>query len=57
MLCDWLLPKTLSEKSKSKGQFTELVMEKKEEPIRFFARVDKIVGFWGPWKFTYLWMM
>ena len=47
MLCDWLLPKPLSEKSKRKRQFNELVMEKKEEPIRFFTRVDKIVDVLG----------
>ena len=47
MLCDWFWPKTLSEKSKWKRQFNELVMEKKEEPMRFFARVDKIVGVLG----------
>ena len=38
MLCDWFWPKTLSEKSKWKRQFNELVMEKKEEP-RGFSRV------------------
>ena len=47
MLCDWLLPKTLSEKSKWKRQFNELAMEKKEEPMKFFARVDKVVGVLG----------
>ena len=44
MLNDWFLPKTQAKKSKWKRQFNDLVMEKKEEPIRFFARVDKIVG-------------
>ena len=47
MLCDWFLPKTPAEKSKWKRQFNELVMEKKEEPMRFFARVDKVVGVLG----------
>ena len=47
MLNDWFLPKTLAEKSKWKQQFNDLVMEKKEEPMRFFARVDKIVGVLG----------
>ena len=47
MLCDWFLPKPLSEKSKGKRQFNELVMEKKEEPMRILARVDKIVGVSG----------
>ena len=47
MLCDWFLPETLSEKSKWKRQFNELVMEKKEEPMKFFARVDKVVGVLG----------
>ena len=44
MLCDWFLPRLLSERSKRKHQFIELVMEGSQEPIRFFARVDKIVG-------------
>ena len=43
MLNDWLLPKTLAERSKCKRQFNDLVMEKKEKPMRFFSRVDKIV--------------
>ena len=47
MLCIGFLPKTLSEKSKWKRQFDDLVMEKKEEPMKFFARVDKIVGVLG----------
>ena len=47
MLNDWFLPKTLGEKSKWKRQFNDLVMEKKEEPLRVFARVDKIVGVLG----------
>ena len=47
MLCDWFLPKTLSEKSKWKRQFNELVMEKNAEPMRFCPRVDKIVGVLG----------
>ena len=29
------------------AKINELVMEKKEEPMRFFARVDKIVVFLG----------
>ena len=47
MLNDWFLPKTLADKSKWKRRFNDLVMEKKEEPMRFFARVDKIVGVLG----------
>ena len=47
MLNGWLLPKTLAEKSKWKRQFNDLVMEEKAEPMRFFARVDKIVGVLG----------
>ena len=47
MLNDWCLPKTLTEKSKRKRQFNDLVMEKEEEPMRFFAPVDKIVGVSG----------
>ena len=47
MSCDWFLPKTLSEKSKWKRQFNELVMEKNAEPMRFCPRVDKIVGVLG----------
>ena len=46
MLCIGFLPKTLSEKSKWKRQFDYLVMEK-EEPMRVFARVDKIVDVLG----------
>ena len=47
MLCDWFLPKTLSEKSKWKRQFNELVIEKKEKAMRFLARVNKIAGVLG----------
>ena len=47
MLRNWFLPKTLSEKSKWKRQFDDLVMKKEEERMRFFARVDKIVGVFG----------
>ena len=47
MLNGWLLPETLAEKSKWKRRFNDLVMEKKEEPMKFFARVDKIVGVLG----------
>ena len=47
MLKDWFLPQTLAEKSKCKRQFNDLVMEKKEEPMRYFARVNKIVGVLG----------
>ncbi|CAM9850947.1 unnamed protein product, partial [Sphacelaria rigidula] len=43
-LLNWFVPKTLSEKSKWKRLFNELWMEKKEDPMKFFARVDKIVG-------------
>ena len=39
-----VLPKTLSDKSKWKRRFNNLVMEKREEPMRILARVDKIVG-------------
>ena len=45
MLCNWFLPrKTFSEKSKRKRLFDDQVMEKKEAPMIFFARVDKSVG-------------
>ena len=45
MLCNWFLPrKTFSEKSKWKRLFDDQVMEKKEAPMIFFARVDKSVG-------------
>ena len=47
MLNDWSLPKALVETSKWKRQFNDLVMEKKEAPMRFFASVDKIVGVLG----------
>ena len=59
MLCDWFLPKTLSEfVVVRKRQFNQLVMEKKEEPMIFFARIDKIVGvFWGPREYIYRWRM
>ena len=40
MLCNWFF----SEKSKWKRLFDDLVMEKKEAPMIFFARVDKSVG-------------
>ena len=54
MLCNWFLPKPLSQTSKWKRQFDDLVMEKKEEPMRVFARVDKIVGVLGSWEQTCL---
>ena len=54
ILNDWFLPKTLAEKSEWKRQINDLVMEKKEEPMRFFARVEIIVGVWDPWERTYL---
>ena len=59
MLCNWFLPKTLSEfVVVRKRQFNQLVMEKKEEPMIFFARIDKIVGvFWGPREYIYRWRM
>ena len=47
MLHDRFLPKTLAEKSKWKRHVNDLVMEKKKAPMRFFARVDKIVRVLG----------
>lgn len=44
MLCNWHWPRTLFEKSKWKRSFNELGM-KKGDPVKFFARVDKIVVF------------
>ena len=38
MLCNWFLPKTLSEKSKWKRFFNNLEMERKEGPMKFFER-------------------
>ena len=47
MLSNWFLPKTLCEKFKRNRQFDGLVKGRREEPMRFFARVDKIVGVLG----------
>lgn len=44
LLRDWFFPRTLLEKSKLKRLFNGTRMEKKEDPMRFSARVDKIVG-------------
>ena len=54
VLNDWFLPKTLAEKFEWKRQINDLVMEKKEERMRFFARVEIIAGVWDPWERTYL---
>ena len=47
MLCDWFLPKTPSEKTKCELQLDDLVVEKQEELMIFFPRVDKVVGVLG----------
>ena len=44
MLCDWFMPKTMAEQVKWSVAFDSAKMEKGEEPIKYFGRIDKIVG-------------
>ena len=44
MLRDWFLPKSVATQVKWSDAFDAVQMEKGEEPMKFFSRVDKIVG-------------
>ena len=44
MLCDWFMPKTMAEQVKCSVAFDSAKMEKREEPMKYFGRIDKIVG-------------
>ena len=44
MLCDWFMPKTMAEQVKWSVAFYFAKMEKGEEPMKNFSRIDKIVG-------------
>ena len=44
MLCDWFMPKTMAEQVKWSVAFDSAKMEKGEEPMKYFGRIDKIVG-------------
>ena len=44
MLCDWCMPKTMAEQVKWSVAFDSAKMEKGEEPMKYFSRVDEIVG-------------
>ncbi|CAN0558800.1 unnamed protein product, partial [Laminaria digitata] len=47
MLRGWFLPKSIATQVKWSDVFDALQMEKGEEPMIFFSRVDKIVGILG----------
>ena len=42
MLCDWFMRKTMAEQVKWSVAFDSAKMEKGEEPMRYFSRIDKI---------------
>ena len=44
MLCDCFMPKTMAEQVKWSVAFDSAKMEKGEEPMKYFGRIDKIVG-------------
>ncbi|CAN0405489.1 unnamed protein product, partial [Laminaria digitata] len=44
MLKDWLMPQTMADQVKWSDAFDAIRMEKGEEPMKFFSRVDKVVG-------------
>ena len=44
MLRDWFLPRSNATQVKWSDAFDVVQMEKGEEPMEFFSRVDKIVG-------------
>ena len=44
MLCDWFQPRSIATQIKWSDSFDAVKMEKGEEPMKFFGRVDKIVG-------------
>ena len=42
MLRDWFLPRTIGKHVKWSDAFDAVQMEKGEEPMKFFSRVDKL---------------
>ena len=42
MLCDCFMPKAMAEQVKWSVAFDSAKMEKGEEPMRYFSRIDKI---------------
>ena len=44
MLRDWFLPRTIGKHVKWSDAFDAVQMEKGEEPMKFFSRVDKTAG-------------
>ena len=44
MLCDWFMPKTMAEQVKWSVAFDSAKMAKGEELMKYFGRIDKIVG-------------
>ena len=44
MLCYWFMPKTIAGQVKWSVAFDSARMEKGEEPMKYFGRIDKIVG-------------
>ena len=43
-MCDWFMSKTMAEQVKWSVAFESTKMEKGEEPMKYFGRIDKIVG-------------
>ena len=44
MIRDWFLPRSIATQVKWSDAFDDVKMEKGEEPMKLFSRVDKIVG-------------
>ena len=44
ILCDWFMPKTMAEQVKWSVAFDSAKMAKGEELMKYFGRIDKIVG-------------
>ena len=44
MMCNWFMPKTMAEQVKWSVAFDCAKMEKGEEPLKTFGRIDKLVS-------------
>ena len=44
MLKEWFMPETTADQAKWSDAFDAIRMEKGEEPMIFFSRVDKVMG-------------
>ena len=44
ILCDWSLPETMAEQVKWSVTFNDAKMDNREEPIKCFGRIDKVIG-------------